>query len=512
MNLLFRFIRICVLLLIPAMVVAQDFNISWGEERLYSKVPARQLIGRDSTGFYVLRYQRDDDKVMTIDKYSYNQYAQIQTIHFEIPRLGKRNGLFEKIYLIDDHFVMFTSHLDPTDDINYAYASLINLKGELVKPPIEVDRIESVKSKKNPGSFQFSLSPDSTYLLAFHNTPFEPLSNDKFSIRLFDDELNPMWSNKFKLPYDDGNFEVVNVLLDNKQNVYMVCAHYGNESLQSDQSLNKGYSLLHYNHQERKLTEFEINVENKWFHSARFQIVADTSLVVAGFYSNSGQGNMAGTFYLRFNTKSGELETSGFEPLPREVLSAIGVSGDFSFNSGTDLFVLRNLLVRPDASVVLVAEKEFVDVSTYIDPYTGQHIRNYHYHFDEVLLIGISQEALIEFSTVLPKYQNSTNDYGPYSSIAVNLHNGVVYVLYNDNPTNITLKGDYRPLTNFSKSIAIVARINQKGEISKEPLFSTKDFGGILKPKFSREHPHHRQVIYGEQNGKDKFGEILYLP
>jgi len=449
---------------------------------------------------------------MTIDKYSYNQYTQIQTINVEIPHLGKRNGRFEKIFLLDNHFVMFTSHHDPADDINYAYASLINLKGEFIKDPIEVDRIESVKSKKNPGSFQFSLSPDSTYLLAFHNTPFEPLTNDKFSVRLFDDELNAIWSNKFKLPYDDGNFEVVNVLLDNNQNVYMVCAQYGNELLQSDQTLNKGYSLLHYNHQEKKLTEFEIKVENKWFHSAHFKIVADTSLVVAGFYSNSGQGNMAGIFYLRFNTTNDELESSGFEPLPREVITAIGASGDFSFNSGTDLFTLRNLLVQPDTRVVLVAEKEYVDVSTYIDPYTGQHIRNNHYHFDEVLVVGISNQAKIDFATVIQKYQNSTNDGGPYSSIAVNLHKGMVYVLYNDNPSNLTLKNDFRALTSFGKSIAMVARINEKGEISKEPLFSTKDFGGILKPKFSRESNSAQQVIYGEQNGKDKFGEILYLP
>jgi hypothetical protein len=504
----------CLILLIlfPFLVVGQDFTISWGEEKVYSKIPARQLIGRDSTGFYILRYQRAEDRTMQIDKYSYNQYLQVESFTLEMPRVGKKNAVFEKIYLLDDHFVLFSSHYENSEDINYAFASLINKKGTVVKPAVEVDRIEQVKSRKNTGWFEFRLSPDSTYLLAFHNTPFEKFSSERFSIRLFDDELNLMWSNKFQLPYDDQVFEVTNFVLDNQQNVYMVCALYGNEFMRSDQSINKRYSMLHYNHHQKKLTEFEINVDDRWFHSARFQIVGDTSLVVAGFYANSGQGNIAGTFYLNFNTLNSELESSGFEELPRDILANIGVSGDFSISGGAQLIVLRNWLVKSDGGVVLVAEKEYINTSTYIDPYTGMYITNHHYYFDDALFVGLDTSGAIDFATILPKSQTSVNDMGPYSSIAVNLHNDEVYVLYNDNPANVTSRNEIRTLNNFSKSIAMLARIDANGKLSREPLFSIKDFGGILKPKFSREQAHSRQVIYGEQNGKDKFGEIIFKP
>jgi hypothetical protein len=508
----FRKFWLILLLLLPFVVAGQDFTISWGEEKVYSKIPARQLIGRDSTGFYILRYQRADDRTMQIDKYSYNQYLQVQSFAIEMPRIGRKNAVFEKIYLLDDHFVLFSSHYENSEDINYAFASLINLKGEIIKPAVEVDRIEKVKSRKNTGWFEFRLSPDSTYLLAFHNTPFEKFSSERFSIRLFDDELNPIWSNKFQLPYEDQNFEVTNFVLDNQQNVYMVCALYGNEFVRGEQNSNKRYSMLHYNHHQKKLTEFEINVDDRWFHSARFQIVGDTSLVVAGFYANSGQGNIAGAFYLHFNTQTDELESSGFEPLPRDILASIGVSGDFSMSGGAQMFALRNLLVKSDGGVVLVAEKEYVNTSTYIDPYTGQYITNYHYHFDEVLFVGLDASGAIDFATVLPKSQTSTNDTGPYSSIAVNLHNDDVYVLYNENPANVTSRGESRSLNNFSKSVAMLARVDSNGNLSREPLFSIKDFGGILKPKFSREQAQSRQVIYGEQNGKDKFGEIIFKP
>lgn len=500
------------LLLLPFVAVGQDFTISWGEEKVYSKIPARQLIGRDNSGFYILRYQRADDRTMQIDKYSYNQYSQVKSFTIEMPGIGRKSAVFEKIFLLDDHFVLLTSHYENSEDINYAFASLINKNGEVIKPAIEVDRIEKVESKKNTGWFEFRLSPDSTYLLAFHNTPFERLSNERFSIRLFDDELNLIWSNKFQLPYEDQVFEVSNFVLDNQQNVYMVCALYGNDYMRSDQSINKRYSMLHYNHHQKKLTEFEINVDDKWFHSARFQIVADTSLIVAGFYANSGQGNIAGTYYLNFNTQTDELESSGFEALPREILAAIGASGDFSISSGEQMISLRNLLIKSDGSAVLVAEKEYVNTSTYIDPYTGQYITNYHYHFDDALFVGLNTSGAIDFATILPKSQSSTNDHGPYSSIAVNLHKDDVYVLYNDNPANVTSASELRTLNNFSKSVAMLAHIDSKGNLSREPLFSIKDFGGILKPKFSSEQAQSRQVIYGEQNGKDKFGEIIFKP
>ncbi len=492
---------------------SQNFEVKWSEERTSSKITASELIGRDHDGFFVYRQNRADDGFLILDYYTYDGYQQIRSVEVPLPAVGNRSTRLEKIFLLDDHFLLFTSYFDKQNDLNRAFASLLNKQGEVIKTMFEVDRIEDVTNKKNTGNFAFKLSPDSNFVLAFHDTPFRKMENARFSVKLFDTQLNLLWQKKFKMPYADQDFEVVTALVDNSESVFMVCRLFGQGVFQTQEMrANKKYTLFHYNHRQRKLTEYEINVDNKWIHSARFQLLNDSTLVAGGLYSGTGQGNLAGAFYIRFNTRTGELVSHGFEALPRDVVKEIGYNDNLLFG-GLSAFELRKMLLREDGSAVLVMEKDYVSSSTHFDPYTGQRITTYYYHHDDVLALSMSPEGTIEWTSVLPKMQSSSSIDDRYSSIGVHASGGNVYVIFNDHSANLTTQrepGETRTVSNFSKSVAMMAKINRQGKLTLEPLFGTEEFNTILRPKFTNEVASGRQLIYGEQNGKDKFGEIFY--
>jgi len=512
-NVISAFTIVPVLALLAVSGYAQDFDVKWSEDRTSSKIPATGIIGRDASGLYIYRQNKVTDSSFQLDYYQFEDYQRVYTLDIPLPAIGKQSSQLEKIFLLNDHFVLFSSLYDKSNDQNRAFASLLNKQGEVVKAAVEVDRIDDVVNKKNTGNFGFQLSPDSTILLAFHNTPFRQNEKTDFSVKLFDTKLNSLWHKEFRMPYEKQDFEVVTALVDNRESIFMVCRLYGQGVFRaSELGANKKYTLIHYNHRSRKLTEYEINVDNKWIHSARFQVVNDTTLVAAGFYSGSGQGNIAGSFYVSFNTETGDILHHGFEPLPRDVIIGVTYNDDLLFG-GLASFELRKMLVREDGSAVLVAEKDYVTTTTYFDPYTGQRLISYYYHFDDVVLVSLSARGKTEWTRVLAKSQSSTNDVGNYTSIAVHEHQGTVSVLFNDHHQNLNMvrkPGDMRQLTNFSRSVAMIARYDRQGKVRTEPLFGAATFDAILRPRFSSEFSGNRQIIYGEQSGKDKFGEIFY--
>ncbi len=513
MNILKSIITFVVVILAIASGVAQSLEVKWSDESETSRITASELIGRDTAGFYIYRQNRRTDNFFILDYYTYEGYKRLSSVNVELPRVGQRATVLEKIFLIDNHFLVFTSFYDKSNDQNTAYATLLDTRGQVIKPIFEIDRIDQVTSKKNTGNFAFRLSPDSSYVMAFHNTPFRQNQNARFSVKLFDDQLNALWHRKFRLPYSDQDFEVINALADNNQNIFIICRLYGQGMIRiNEMTANRHYTLFHYNHKNRKLTEYEINVDNKWIHSARFSLVNDTTLIAGGLYSGSGQGNLAGAFYIRFNTKTGELVNHGFEKLPRDVIQTISYNDDLIFG-GLASFELRKMIVRADESAVLVLEKDYVSTTTHFDPYMGHRITTYNYHHDDLMAISMSPEGAMEWATVVPKTQTSSTSADRHASVAIHLSSDQLYLLYNDHSVNVAdgrEAGETRTISNFNKSVAVAAKINRLGQLSTAPLFIATDFNTILRPAFSNEVYSRRQLIYGEQNGKDKFGEIFY--
>lgn len=494
-------------------VLGQDVKASWGEAHKQTNVPAKRLIGRDADGFYIYRQNKATDSSFLLEHYQTSDYQPMLSTEVILPTVENKSTSLEQIFLLNDHFILFTSLYDKKTNLNRAFASLLAKDGTTVKSMFEVDRIQNVDSKKNTGSFGFKLSPDSNFVMVFHNTPYRENDNARISLKMFNPALNALWQKKFKLPYPDQDFELVTALVDNQESVYMVCKLYGRGILRADEiSANRRYVMFQYNHQGRKLTEYEITVAEQWIHSARFELLNDTTLLVGGFYSGTGQGNISGAFSLSFNTQSGQLMNHGYSGLPRDKVVEVSYNDDLIFG-GIAAFELRKMLSREDGGLVLVAEKSHVSTSTTYDPYTGQRFTNYYYHNDDVLAVSLTPDGNMEWTTILAKNQISSIDDDAFTSIAVNTFADKVYVLYNDHPGNIGMPrkpGEVRTVNNFAKSTPLVVVIDRNGNPMFRPISPKSDSSPILRPTFTKESHVKRQIIYGQQHGKDTFGEIFY--
>lgn len=494
-------------------VLGQDVKAKWGAEHKQTKIPAKRLVGRDMDGFYLYRQNKETDSSFLLEYYQTSDYQPQFSNVVGLPEVEGKSTNLERLFFLNNHFLLFSSLYDKKSNQNRAFATLLARDGSTVKSMFEVDRIQNVDSKKNTGSFGFKLSPDSNYVLVFHNTPYSGSNNARISLKVFNPALNALWQKKFKLPYPDQDFELVTAMVDNQESVYIICKLYGRGVLSADEvNANRKYVMFQYNHQGRKLTEFEISVSEQWIHSARFELLNDSTLLVGGFYSGTGQGNISGAFSLSFNTRTGQLLNHGYASLPRDKIVEVSYNDDLIFG-GIAAFALRKMLSRADGSMVLIAEKVYVRTSTTYDPYTGQRFINYYYHNDDVLAVSLSANGNMEWTTILPKNQVSSNPDDAFASVAVNNFANKVYVLYNDHADNIgnpRKPGQVRPLNNFAKSIPVVAVIDRDGKPLFRPISPTTEITPILRPDFSREYHVNRQIIYGIHRGKDKFGEMFY--
>lgn len=146
----------------------------------------------------------------------------------------------------------------------------------------------------------------------------------------------------------------------------------------------------------------------------------------------------------------------------------------------------------------------------------------YYYYYNNILAINVTGAGEISWFTILPKVQVSTNDGGKYSSFIATNRAGNIYLLYNSNPKNTSPKKknpDKVYTSNMNKAqkaVAVLATINDKGELSQEELFSSrgkdKKSKAILRPKFHADLKTGETLLLAVYGKSYKFGMLNIKP
>ena len=81
--------------------------------------------------------------------------------------------------------------------------------------------------------------------------------------------------------------------------------------------------------------------------------------------------------------------------------------------------------------MVMVSEISYVTDYSYFDYFTQNYIRNYEYHFNNVIALSVNADGTIDWDAVLRKNQVSTNDYGKYASFSLAQTDSDISLIYN---------------------------------------------------------------------------------
>jgi len=515
-------------------------EIEWGAE--YSEPRNSRItkvIDVTPTDYYVLRQRAAG--AFAHPKVYVEHYGEKQNLlrsrRLELKFKGKRRT-FEDVVKIGGKLYFFTSFLNQAHRVNYLFCQTLN---DRLQPQRDIRKVSEVPApnQARPGTFNLLLSKDSSKVLLYSQLDSKKKEPERFSLRVFDREMQLQWKKEILLPYNEQQFSVEEYQIDEAGRVFLLCRQYLNGT--RDQRAgrpNYQYVLLAYTNEGERKQEYRIAAKGRFISDLTFRVGNDGNLVCAGFYSEQAADGIKGTCFFNIDIQQEAVSEVSLEEFDFEFRSQ-GLSGgrarraeraeqEDNIAREAELFqyALDRLILRSDGGAVLVAEQYFVteqfnnfyrnrfwryDPFFFNDPMLNNTQRDVTFHYNDIIVANIRPNGAIEWATRIPKFQRTLNDGGYYSSYAMAVVRDRLYFVFNDNSRNFESDGSQQ-LYNFNprRSVIALAELRKDGELAMYPLYSNQQAGTITRPKICQQVGQRRMIIYGERGNGYRFGELNF--
>ena len=492
------------------------------------------IVGMDKDGYYMVRAEPQKFYMEKFD-------LDLNLVKSEEIELGKgaNRKYMEFTEQLNGEIYLFTSQYNSSVKQKVLFVDKINR--ETLKPDGASVQVAaySYRSRSNDGYFDYSISRDSTKMMVYYDTPYQGNTGEKFGLSMFDSQLNQLWSKELELPFKDRLYEVERYKVDNKGNAYLLGIVYrGQVRVKRQGRPNYQYHLLAYN-QEDQYEEYLLNLKDKFITDMQFEISRTGEIICAGFYSELGTSSVRGTFYLLIDAKTKEIKREYYQEFDPSFL--VDFMSARKAGKGKELlqYDLKQLEIRRDGGVVLIAEqfyvKELRDYNNYNPSSSRYYYPSYYsfwrypyryyqnpymnddseiqFNYNDIMVINLRPNGTIQWAKRIPKRQRSKNDGGRYSSYALSIAKGKMFFVFNDNPKNLHKESNDLKIYNYTKgkeSVVVLVTLDGNGEVKKEPLFQERDTKTTTKPKVCEQISRDHMIIYSERNKKATFARLTF--
>lgn len=499
-------------------------DIKWGAEQKASRTATlSDIIGFDENGIYAIKTRGGMNWGVNMEHYDYN-YESVSSVKFDV-EMNDRNMDLEMMVHLDEELYLFTSYRDGKAKKNSLFYQTVD-KGSMNPKgtPQEIATIDySGHTKWNSGVFNYDLSRDSSKVLIYYDMPYESGEAEKFGLRVFDKDLNELWSRDITLPYNDKLFQVVDYIVDNAGNVYLVGKLY-REGVKNKVrgEANYTYQLLSYSGDGESMEEYEIKLKDRFIMDLKVAITDDLDIICGGFYSEHGKYSIKGSYFMKIDGESWEIaheSTQDFEIdfITQNMTEREEEKAKKKEEKGKNVelyeYDLDNIVIREDGGVILVGEQFFIRVthSTTYSNGVASTTTHYHYYYNDIIAINISPEGEIEWTQKIAKRQHTVDDGGFFSSYAMAQVDDKLYFFFNDNPKNLGYTGSGKvERMNGKKSVVTMVELDSEGNQERESLFSYKDAEVMCRPKVSEQIDDRVMVLFGQKGKTQRFIEVNF--
>lgn len=510
---------------LPAQQDRVPGEISWGPDMTEpSRSSITKVVEVAPEAYYVLRERRPSAIArgeVFIEQYD-NQQRLKRSV--ELPLKYKRKWReFEDLVKIGGEFYFFTSFNNEAQKINYLFYQKLNSR---LQPERSLKKIAEIPAanRARTGAFNLLLSQDSSKVLLYSQLDSKRKEPERFAIRVFDNQMQELWSKNIRLPYSEQQFAVEDYRIDENGNVYLLCIQFLDGSAQAVRRglANYQYVILAYTNNGENKQEYRIAVKDKFITDMTFRIGNEGDLICAGFFSDRGTTSIKGTCFFRVDPETEEAFNISLQEFDFDFRTAFmragqqrraeraEESGNANQQAELDRFALNDLILRSDGGAVIVAEQYFVYQRTY-RMWDGTLQFDEFYNYNDIIVVNIRPDGSMEWSVRIPKRQETVNDGGYYSSYAMAVVRDRLYFIFNDNSRNYTSDND-NFLYNFNgrNSIITLAEIRKGGELEMYPLFNNRDAGVITRPKICKQTGSRKMIVYGERGRSYRLGELQF--
>jgi hypothetical protein len=459
----------------------------------------------DSTIYYLHDIARIFFSKNSTSLYTYDANMKIKKRIDLKPFLmhNDKQSIVENLIASNGNIYLYSSVYDGKANTNSLFLHTIDKNTLELKNAKKIAEIPEVKSRGRSGEFKFISSRDTSKHLIYCVMPRRRKEKSAYSLTVLDADMNQIWQKNVEQPYEEKIFDQGDYYLDNAGNAYLIGWLFNQVHKEKlDDKPNYLYKVFKYSKDESEAVEFDIALQDKYIKDLAINVIDDL-IICAGFYGNKSTTavrgeRIAGTFYASFDPKTKSFVKESYYKFDEAFLTENlndkrKAKTERALDKNKDVlhsYKFRDFITRPDSSAILVAEQYFVKEFTRTDQKTGRTTTNYHYFYQDIIVININPNGEIAWAKKIPKNQHTVNDDGFYSSFLLVNKADKLYFIFNDNIKNIPQvqpnSGIYMDIRKKYAAVAIV-EVSPKGEVKRSLLSSRAETNTILLAKFSEQ-------------------------
>ncbi|MCH2197209.1 MAG: hypothetical protein MK081_00375 [Flavobacteriales bacterium] len=510
---------ICLLVvLVNLSALAQKSPVTWTDSyKIQRRENVIRMLGAHGDDFFVYKGitgKEPEHRIEVLDKASMKLKSSAS---LTLPTIDGEETRFYQLMMVDGRLLLITSFIEKRSDIRSLYGTWMNKEGQALDLPVLLSQITLNRRNENQ-TFGIQLSEDSSMVFIYNESTLDRRSNERFSFKVVDLDLETVWKKELELPYRSELLEINQYLLDSKGQLHMMSgiASDKRNNTQNERRLSeKRYIVISFDPVANKVKELEVDLGDKWVTATTFAIDDQGDLAIGGFYSNDRYFSIAGSFFFRVSAETKKVISSGLEPFETSFLKKF--MSDRRADRGDELndFYFDHMVRRPDGGATLVAEQYYI-VSRYrSDITTGrQEIINY-YHYNDIILVDVAADGKVNWTNRIAKEQISSNDKGPYSSYALTADQDSIYILFNDDPANEEYlkqnpENSPKTLNSLKSSVVTKIAVGLDGTMTRETMFKSKKEETVLKPKVHISPESGELFIYARFRKQYRFGRLEF--
>jgi len=291
-------------------IKSEKVDIQWGAKQKESaNSTLYNIVGKDNTGIYVLKHTRGAFGAIlssTLEHFD-NNFNKTKSVRI---KNNKKKLKFEFILHLNNKLYIFSSLIDKKLKSNFLFVQDINKKtllpnNDLVKV---AENDYEKHSKNNTGKYYFRISRDSSKVLIYYDKPNKKNKSERFSIHIFDTDMNQLWEKQILLPYKNKLFDIKNYKISNTGDVYILSIKYKDKKkARIGDKPNYIYNILGYTNSGNDLIEYPVSIEGKFLTHMQIAINNENDIICGGFFSQKGTHYIKGSYFLKIDGKTTEI-------------------------------------------------------------------------------------------------------------------------------------------------------------------------------------------------------------
>jgi hypothetical protein len=496
-------------------------DLDWGSVmKIDKKSRFQDVLAHDKTGSYILKSGR---KGKSIEKLN-NKMMVERSLALPLSYQKKEMDLEGLVYY-NDKIVMLSSFNNRKLKKNFLFYQIINTSNLTVEGSIKNVGEIAYENRRFQGVFGFDVAADSSKMLLFFEMPYEKKTPRKYNFKVLDSKLDEIWDQEVELPYKEHFFTVSDYEVSSKGDVFVLGYEFDadKKTKAMKSSPNYKYHVIGYYDKGKKIVDYEVNLHDKFIKNVTFDINSSGDIICSGFYSESYGSGIKGAFFLSIDGASRKVMKESYKEFDESFITA-GWS-DREVNKAKKKKIkkdkaiemydydLKDFVLRADGGVVLLAEQFYIRVVTTTSTDANGNTTTkttYHYYYNDVIVINISPEGNIEWTTKVEKYQHSKNDDGRLSSFALQVRGDMMYLVYNERAKQYFDKEERSGMKGKDKRsyLTLLVTLNADGEYEKEILLNNSVDKVYTVPKLCEQISESEMLIYSTSRKAQKFGKM----